>query len=138
MPEKTRCNVSDGEDSEMTATPKSKKKIRSIQECCKDKWASDLPEIISYCQCVGIFTQNLPEGRNYTDHTDYIWQLMCHKTIGVNIMQLDNQITKLQGLTSSHHVGRLASLKEWKGKQMGNSGVNPQYVVKAFLELATQ
>ena len=138
MPEKTRRNASDGEDSETTVTPKSKKKIRSVQECRKDKWASDLPEIISYHQRVGIFTQNLPEGHNYTDHTDYIRQLMCHKTIGVNIMQLDDWIAELQGLTSSHHVGRLASLKEWKGKQMGNSGVNPQYVVKAFLEPATQ
>ena len=138
MPEKTRRNVSDGKDSETTATPKSKKKIRAVQECRKDKWASDLPEIISYCQRVGIFTQNLPEGHNYTDHTDYIRQLMCHKTIGLNIMQLDDQIAEFQGLTSSHHIGRLASLKEWKGKQMGNSGVNPQYVVKAFLEPATQ
>ena len=138
MPEKTRRNASDGEDSETTVTPKSKKKIRSVQECHKDKWASDLPEIISYRQRVGIFTQNLPEGRNYTDHTDYIRQLMHHKTISVNIMQLDDRIAELQGLTSSHHVGCLASLKEWKGKQMGNSGVNPQYVVKAFLELAMQ
>ena len=34
MPEKTRCNASDGENSETTVMPKSKKKpIRSVQEC---------------------------------------------------------------------------------------------------------
>ena len=99
---------------------------------------SDLPEIISYRQRMGIFTQNLPEGRNYDDHTNYIWQLMRHKTLGVNIKHLDDRIAELQGLTSNHHVGLLVALKEWKGKQMGNSGINPQYVVKAFLEPATQ
>ena len=40
----------------------------------------------------------------------------------------------LQGLTSTHHVGLQTVLSEWKNKQMGNSGVIPQYVVKAFLE----
>ena len=138
-PEKTRRNASDGENSETTATPKSKKKpIRSIQECQRDKWVSDLPEIISYCQRMGIFTQNLPEGHNYDDHTDYIRQLMRHKTLGVNIKHLDDRIVELQGLTSNHHVGLLVSLKEWKGKQMGNSSIYPQYVVKSFFEPATQ
>ena len=76
-PEKTRRNASDSENSETTTMPKSKKKpICTVQECQKDKWVSDLPEIISYRQRMGIFTQNLPEGRNFDDHTDYIRQLM--------------------------------------------------------------
>ena len=77
MPEKTRRNTSDGENSETTTMPKSKKKpICTVQECQKDKWVLDLPEIISYRQRIGIFTQNLPEGCNFDDHTDYIRQLM--------------------------------------------------------------
>ena len=138
-PEKTRHIPSDGKNSETPTMPKSRKKpIRTITECQKDKWASDSPLAISYRQHWGIFVHTLPEGCNYGNHTDYIWQLMRHKTLGVNIKQLDDRIQELQGLTSSHHVGLLAALKEWRGKQMGNSSVTPQYVVKAFAEPAMQ
>ena len=135
MPEKTKCDPSGDENSETPTTPKSKKKpIRMLQECRRDKWASDSPLAISYRQRQAIFIHNLPEGHNYDDHTDFIRQLIRHETLGVNIKHLDDRIQELQGLMSSHHVGLLVALKEWKGKQMGNSGITPQYVVKAFAE----
>ena len=64
--------------------------------------------------------------------------MICHESLGVNIKSLDDRIQELEGLTSSHHMGLLAALKEWKNKQMGNSGVTPQYVVKAFAEPVSQ
>ena len=139
MPEKTRCDQSGGEDSEMPMTPKSRKKpIQTVKECRKAKWVSDSPLAISYCQCMAIFVHNLPEGRNCNDHTDYIWQVMRHDKLRVNIKLLDDRIKELQGLTSAHHMGLLAVLKEWKGKQMGNSSITPQYMVEAFAEPASQ
>ena len=138
-PEKIRRDPSGGENSDVATMPKSRRKpIRTAKECRQDKWASDSPLAISYRQHRGIFIHTLPEGRNLDDHTDYIRQLMRHKTLGVNIKRLDDRIQELQGLTSSHHVGLLAALKEWTGKQMGNSGITPQYVVKAFAEPVTQ
>ena len=138
-PEKTRCDPSGGENLDVATMPKSRRKpIRTAKECQQDKWASDSPLVISYRQHRGIFIHTLPEGHNFDDHTDYIRQLMRHKTLGINIKRLDHRIQELQGLTSSHHVGLLAALKEWTGKQMGNSGVTPQYVVKAFAEPVTQ
>ena len=138
-PEKTRCDPSGGENSDVATTPKSRRKpIQMAKECRQDKWASDSPLAISYRQCRGIFIHTLPEGRNFNNHTDYIQQLMQHKTLSINIKRLDDRIQELQDLTSSHHIGLLAALKEWTGKQMGNSGVTPQYVVKAFAEPVTQ
>ena len=111
-PEKTRRDPSGGENSDVVTTPKSRRKpIRMAKECQQDKWASDSPLAISYRQCRGIFIHTLPEGRNFDDHTDYIRQLMRHKTLGVNIKRLDDRIQELQGLTSSHHVGLLVALK---------------------------
>ena len=136
-PEKTSRNPSGDENSE-TPTKSKKKPIWTVQECRKDKWASDSPLAIGYHQCRAISIHNLPEGCNFDDHTDYIRQLMRHESLGVNIKSLDDRIQELEGLTSTHHVGLLAALKEWKGKQMGNSGITPQYVVKAFAELVSQ
>ena len=122
---KTRRDPSGGENSDVATTPKSRRKpFWMAKECRQDKWASDSPLAISYRQCRGIFIHTLPEGHNFNDHTDYIRQLMRHKTLSVNIKRLDDRIQELQGLTSSHHVGLLAALKEWTGKQMGNSGVH--------------
>ena len=85
-PEKTRRNPSGGENSDVATTPKSRRKpIWTAKECRQDKWVSDSPLAISYCQRRGIFIHTLPEGRNFDDHTDYIRQLMRHKTLGVNI-----------------------------------------------------
>ena len=137
VPEKTDRNPSGDENLE-TPTKSKKKPIWTVQECRRDKWASDLPLVIGYCQCRAISIHNLPEGRNFDDHTDYIRQLIRHESLGVNIKSLDDRIQKLEGLTSAHHVGLLAALKEWKGKQMGNSGITPQYIVKAFAEPVSQ
>ena len=76
-PEKTRRDLSGGENSDVATMPKSRRKpIRTAKECRQDKWASDSPLAISYRQHRGIFIHTLPEGRNFDDHTDYIWQLM--------------------------------------------------------------
>ena len=85
-PEKTRRDPSGGENSDVAMTPKSRRKpIGTAKECRQDKWASDSPLAISYRQRRGIFIHTLPEGRNFDDHTDYIRQLMRHKTLGINI-----------------------------------------------------
>ena len=136
-PEKTGHNPSGDENSE-TPSKSKRKPIRTVQECRRDKWASDSPLVIRYHQRRAISMHHLPEGRNYDDHTDYIHQLMHQETLGVNIKSLDDRIQELKGLTSSHHVGLLAALKEWQGKQMGKSGITPQYVVKAFVEPVSQ
>ena len=86
MPEKTRHDPSGGENSDVATTPKSRRKpIQTAKECRQDKWASDSPLAISYHQCRGIFIHTLLEGHNFDDHTDYIRQLMRHKTLGINI-----------------------------------------------------
>ena len=86
MPEKTRCDPSGGENSDVATTPKSRRKpIQMAKECRQDKWTSDSPLAISYRQHRGIFIHTLPEGHNFDDHTDYIQQLMLHKTLGINI-----------------------------------------------------
>ena len=139
-PEKTRLDKSDGDDSGTPTTPKSKKKpapVRTVQECRADKWVADLDSAISYRQRMNISIHNLPEGCNHADHTDYVRQLLRQGNV-VNIKSLDEWIKDLQGLTSTHHVGLRTALSEWKNKQMGNSGVMAQYVVKAFLEPGTQ
>ena len=136
-PEKTGRNPSGDENSE-TPSKSKKKPIRTVQECRRDKWASDSPLAIGYRQRRAISIHRLPEGRNYDDHTDYIRQLMHQESLGVNIKSLDDRIQELEGLTSSHHVGLLAALKEWKGKHMGKSDVAPQYIVKAFVEPVSQ
>ena len=85
-PEKTRHDPSGGENSDVAMTPKSRRKpIRTAKECQQDKWASDSPLAISYHQHRSIFIHTLLEGCNFDDHTDYIRQLMRHKTLGVNI-----------------------------------------------------
>ena len=143
MPEKTktRCDSSSGVDSEAPEMPKSKKKpvkVRTKKECRTDKWANDTPLVISYCQCVNISIHNLAEGHNHNDHINFLRQLMRHAKLSVNIKCLDDRIKELEGLSSPHNVNRLVLLKEWKGKQMGHTGVLPQYVVKAFVEPAMQ
>ena len=136
-PEKTGRNPSGDENSE-TPSKSKKKPIQTVQECRRDKWASDSPLAIRYRQRQAISIHHLPKGRNYDDHTDYIRQLKCQESLGINIKSLDDRIQELEGLTSSHHVGLLEALKEWKGKQMGKSGITPQYVVKAFAEPVSQ
>ena len=121
-------------------TPKSKKKMKvwTEKECQKDKWVNNTPLMIRYHQWQGISIHNLPKGCNYANHTDYIRQLMRHESLSVNIKRLDDRITELKGLSSSHNVKLLAALKEWRGRPMGHSGILPQYIVKAFAEPAMQ
>ena len=100
MPEKTqaRRGSSSGMDLNTPETPKSKKKLVKIhteKECHTDKWASNSPLVIGYRQCVNISVHNLAEGRNHTDHTDFIRQLMRHATLGINIKYLDDRIKEL-------------------------------------------
>ena len=137
MPEKTGRNPSGDENSE-TPSKSKKKPIQTVQECRRDKWVSDSPLAIRYRQHQAISIHHLPEGCNYDDHTDYIRQLMRQESLGINIKSLDDRIQELEGLTSSQHVGLLAALKEWKGKQMGKSGIAPQYIVKVFVEPVSQ
>ena len=132
-PSKAKSDQSEGEDSETPPTPKSKKKIRSRAECRANKWADDFESVICYRQRMDISVHSLAEGRNFADHTDYVCQLM-HQPRTVNIKSLDERIDSLRGLTSPYHTKLLAALTGWKGRPMGNSGVSPQYVVKAFLE----
>ena len=74
-PKKAKPDKSEGGNSDMPVTPKSKKKlapVRSVAECRVDKWANDLETTIRYCQQMNISVHHLPEGRNYSDHTDYV------------------------------------------------------------------
>ena len=86
-----------------------------------------------YRQRMGISVHTLAEERNFADHTDYMSQLM-RKSGTVNIKSLDDRIGGLKVLTSPYHSKLHTELTKWKGKEMGNSGVKPQYVVKAFVE----
>ena len=138
-PEKAEHPQTGDESSEATSkTPSKKKPIRSLQECRWDKWASTTPLAIRYRQRRAISVHQLSEGCNYDDHTDYIRQLMCQESLGVNIKSLDDRIKELKGLMSAHHKGLCTALKDWKDKHMGKLGVTPQYVIKAFVEPVSQ
>ena len=123
----------------MPKASKSKKKtVRTLSECRGDKWSLDYPRVVSYRQRMGISVHTLPEGRNFDDHTDYIRQLLRDPDYGLNIQSLDDRIEGLEGWSSKYHQALLTSLQAWQSKHMGNSGVTPRYVAKAFIEPKTQ
>ena len=130
---KAKSDQSEGEDSDNPPAGKSKKKVRTRAECRADKWEQDLESVTRYRQRMDISVHTLAEGRNFADHTDYVNQLM-RKSGTVNIKSLDDRIGGLKVLTSPYHSKLHTELTKWKGKEMGNSGVKPQYVVKAFVE----
>ena len=138
-PEKSGCNVSNDKALDVPKVSRPKKKtFRTIPQCHQDKWASDYDRVVEYRQCVGISVHTLAEGCHYNNHTDYIRQLMRELAHGLNARSLEDRIEELKGLSSDYHKALRASLKTWQSKNMGNSGISPQYVVKAFIEPKTQ
>ena len=130
-------DLSDDEGSGVPTPTKSKKPARTVEQCRANKWAHDLASVVSFHQWMNISMHNLAQGRNNNDYTDYMHQLMRQEN-KVNIKSLDDRIQELQGLTSSHHTALRKALTKWRTKKMGNSGVKPEFVVKAFLEPGTE
>ena len=76
-PEKSRRPMSDDEGSDAPKASKPKKVLRTVAQCCRDKWAWDYDRVTDYRQRVNISIHTLAEGRHYDDHTNYIRQLMA-------------------------------------------------------------
>ena len=126
---------------EEQATPKKSNKddrVEAIAWTNRDhtsKWRKDLPHVDRYRQRKGLCAKELTGGPNNTRHVDLLTQLLGERQLGLNIIHLDARLDEVaeDSSTSKQACRLLKALKEIRGEMMGQSGVYPEYIVKAFL-----
>ena len=99
------------------------------------KWKRDLAHVDRYRQRKGLCTKELTGGPNNACHIDLLSQLLNEGQLGLNIIHLNTRIEEVTEDASNSKQARrlLKALWDVRGETMGQSGVYPEYVVKAFL-----
>ena len=99
------------------------------------KWKKDLTHVARYRQWKGLCAKELTGSPNNAHHIDLLTQLLNERQLGLNIIHLDTRIEEVSEDSSTSKQARrlLKALQEVQGEMMGQSGVYPEYVVKAFL-----
>ena len=100
----------------------------------------DLAHVARYRQWKGLCTKELTGGPNNARHVDLLTQLLNERQLGLNVIHLDTHIEEVSedSPTSKQACRLLKALQEVRGETMGQSGMYPEYVVKAFLAPQSQ
>ena len=99
------------------------------------KWKRDLAHVDRYQQRKALCTKELTGSPNNTRHVDLLTQLLNEGQLGLNIIHIDAHLDEVteDSSTSKQACRLLKALKEVRGETMGQSGMYPEYIVKAFL-----